>query len=147
MRLFCTLIVVFLLALLCAPVCAKEKVVVLGVDAIDERLMNKWIDEGKLPNFKRLRDQGHYSALETSHPPMSPAAWSTMTTGLNPGKTGIYGFLGRRQNSYEPKPALVDPNEQPFLFGSRTARLFVGLMIAALLISIFWTISRKFIKR
>lgn len=146
MRHICTLITVTLLVMLCTPLLAKEKVVVIGIDAVDQRLIEKWMEEGKLPNFKKLSNQGHYSALETSHPPMSPAAWSTMTTGLNPGKTGIYGFLGRKQNSYEPKLSLVYPNEQPFAFGSRASRLLVGLMIAALLIAIFWTISRKFIR-
>ncbi|MHC4842004.1 MAG: alkaline phosphatase family protein, partial [Planctomycetota bacterium] len=95
MRSVCTFILFTLLSLLCLSVSAKDKVVVLGVDAIDTRLAEKWMNEGRLPNFKKLADQGHYSSLETSHPPMSPAAWSTMTTGLNPGKTGIYGFLGR----------------------------------------------------
>lgn len=128
MRNACTLILLLLFA--AAPLNAEEngkKVVVLGVDALDTRLTEKWMDAGDLPNFDKLRKQGHYSPLETSYPPMSPAAWSTMTTGLNPGKTGIFGFLKRREGSYEPELSLARPNEQPLFGGSPWLRLPLAL--------------------
>lgn len=133
--------VVILLALICgAPLCAegkpdadptaKRKVVVLGIDALDKRLMDQYMREGRLPNFEKLAQQGHYSPLRSSSPPMSPAAWSTMTTGLNPGRTGIFGFLKRKDGSYEPQLSLVHANEQPVLGGGGTGRWMFALMLA-----------------
>lgn len=119
---------------LCAPLLAEEprKAVVLGIDALDHKLMSQWMDEGYLPNLKRLAESGHYSALETSYPPMSPTAWSTMTTGLNPGKTGIFGFIKRADDSYEPELALASPNDQPALpIGRWPAALLIGLALFA----------------
>ena len=129
MRNVSTLILLFLFA---APLLAEpEKVVVLGVDALDKRLMDEYMAEGALPNLERLAQEGHYSALETSYPPMSPVAWATMTTGQNPGKTGIFGFIKRRDGSYEPELSLAKSNEQPFAGGSTRMRLPLSLLLAA----------------
>ena len=120
-----------MLILLATPMLAEDrKVVVLGVDALDKRLMDQYLEEGHLPNFQKLAESGHYSALETSYPPMSPAAWSTMTTGLNPGKTGIYGFLKRKDGSYEPELSLVHANEQPVAGGGVANRLLIALAVS-----------------
>lgn len=137
-------IILFLAFALCAvaarpvmagPDTAQEprKAVVLGVDALDKLLMDKWMDEGHLPNLKKLAESGHYAALETSYPPMSPTAWSTMTTGLNPGKTGIFGFIKRAEDSYEPELALATPNEQPVIPGGAAGRWGLALLAGALL--------------
>jgi predicted AlkP superfamily phosphohydrolase/phosphomutase len=128
MRNACTLILLLLFA--AAPLHAEDsgkKVVVLGIDAMDTRLAQQWMDDGDLPNFDKLRKQGHYSPLQTSYPQMSPAAWSTMTTGLNPGKTGIFGFLKRKEGTYEPELSLARANEQPLLGGGTWPRLFIAI--------------------
>ncbi len=127
-----------LLALLvAAPLGAEDKkAVVIGYDALDPKLMRQWMDEGKLPNFKKLGEQGQFSELQTGYPPVSPAVWSTMTTGLNPGKTGISGFLKRREGSYEPTLALVDANETRIAGGSTPARVLLALAFGLALVAI-----------
>lgn len=131
---FCVLSFALLFA---APLCANEKkAVVLGYDALDPALMEKFMAEGKLPNFKKLREQGHYSKLETSYPPMSPAAWSTMVTGLNPGRTGISGFVSRVPGTYDPELDLVRPNESAFLGGTRPTRAVVSLAVGLMLLGL-----------
>lgn len=129
MRNACILLIVLLFAM---PLAAEGpgKVVVLGVDALDKRLMDQWQQAGDLPNFSKLAQQGHYGALESAYPPMSPVAWSTMTTGLNPGKTGIFGFIKRKQDSYEPELSLARANEQPLAGGSPWLRLPIALGVA-----------------
>ncbi|MCC6574233.1 MAG: alkaline phosphatase family protein, partial [Planctomycetes bacterium] len=108
----------------------RKKVVVLGLDAIDPRLLEGFWNQGLCQNLKKLLQQGHYSPLESCHPPMSPAAWSTMTTGLNPGKTGITGFLKRKPGSYEPTMALADANETALFGGSTPNRVGYAFAVA-----------------
>ncbi len=60
------------------------------------------MDEGKLPNFSRLRGQGSFSPLATSIPPESPVAWSTFLTGLDAGGHGIFDFIHRDPDTLVP---------------------------------------------
>ena len=55
--------------------------------------------EGKLPNLARLRATGGYERLRTTYPALSPVAWSTFATGVNPGKHNIFDFLNHSINS------------------------------------------------
>jgi predicted AlkP superfamily phosphohydrolase/phosphomutase len=57
---------------------------------------------GELPNLARLRQQGGYAAVGTTYPALTPAAWSTFATGLNPGGHGIFEFVGRDPRTYFP---------------------------------------------
>ncbi len=74
---------------------SDRRVVVLGIDGMDHRLLTQFMAEGRLPNFQRLAETGSFSALETTMPPLSPVAWSTFITGMDPGGHGIYDFLHR----------------------------------------------------
>jgi predicted AlkP superfamily phosphohydrolase/phosphomutase len=142
MRNACILLILLLFSGALSAQQEPDKAVVLGVDALDARLMQQYMDEGHLPNLSRLAAQGHFSPLETSYPPMSPTAWSTMTTGMNPGRTGIFGFIKRRQGSYEPELALARPNEQPFAGGSPGVRFAMAVGGGLLLVLIAWGLGR-----
>ncbi len=75
----------------------------LGLDGLDPNLAEKWMDEGKLPNLSRLRGQGTYRRLRTTFPALSPVAWSTFATGVNPGRHNIFDFLNRDLRTYAPE--------------------------------------------
>ncbi len=79
-----------------------KRAIFLGLDGLDPRLTERWMAEGKLPNFVRLREQGCYSRLRTTTPPLSPVAWSTFATGVNPAKHNIFDFLNRDLRTYAP---------------------------------------------
>jgi predicted AlkP superfamily phosphohydrolase/phosphomutase len=79
-----------------------KRVVIMGFDGMDPELASRLMDEGKLPNFAALRAQGTFQPLETTHPPISPVAWSTFLTGVLPGKHNIYDFLARDPQTYQP---------------------------------------------
>jgi len=85
-----------------------KKVIILGLDGMDYTLTKKWLAEGKLPNFAKLRDQGCFKPLGTTIPPISPVAWSSFQTGSNPGKNNIFDFLTRDRKSYNIKLSSVD---------------------------------------
>lgn len=78
------------------------RVVVLGLDGLEPTLIDRYLAEGKLPNFARLRDRGTYQRLATTAPAMTPVAWASFLTGCNPGKHRIFDFLTRDQRTYQP---------------------------------------------
>jgi predicted AlkP superfamily phosphohydrolase/phosphomutase len=79
-----------------------KRIVILGFDGMDYRLTNKLIEKGKLPNFKKLKETGTFAPLKSTEPPISPVAWSTFATGVNPGKHNIFDFLTRDPLTYYP---------------------------------------------
>jgi predicted AlkP superfamily phosphohydrolase/phosphomutase len=80
-----------------------RKAIFLGLDGLDPNLTEQWMAEGKLPNLSRLREQGFYSRLRTTFPPLSPVAWSTFATGVNPARHNIFDFLNRDLRTYAPE--------------------------------------------
>ncbi|MBI4880223.1 MAG: alkaline phosphatase family protein [Planctomycetes bacterium] len=77
-----------------------DRVIVLGLDGLDPALARKFMAEGKLPHFQQLAEQGCFHDLETTIPSMSPVAWSTFQTGVDPSKHNIFDFLARDVKSY-----------------------------------------------
>jgi predicted AlkP superfamily phosphohydrolase/phosphomutase len=78
-----------------------KKLIVLGIDGMDPRLLKKFMQEGKMPNFARLAEQGSFRELTTSIPPQSPVAWSNLITGMNAGGHGIFDFIHRDPKTFE----------------------------------------------
>src|SRR5258708_13162558 len=85
---------------------AKQRGFVLGFDGMDPTPARQWVDEGKLPNPKRLSEQGAFAKLKTAKPAESPVAWASFATGVNPGKHDIYDFLKRDLQTYLPDPSM-----------------------------------------
>jgi Type I phosphodiesterase / nucleotide pyrophosphatase len=93
-----------------------QRLVILGFDGMDPALVGRWIKEGKLPNMKRLAEQGGMYPLATTHSPESPTAWASFATGVNPGKHNIYDFLVRDTTTYLPDLGMVRREPARFLF-------------------------------
>lgn len=75
------------------------KILYVGMDGLDPILMSAFMEKGYLPNFSKLAGQGSFRPLASSNPPQSPVAWTTMATGKNPGRHGIFDFI-HRDNDY-----------------------------------------------
>ena len=80
-----------------------QRIIFLGLDGLDPNLTERFMAEGKMPNLKRLREQGSFHRLRTTFPPQSPVAWSTFATGVSPAKHNIFDFLNRSLASYAPE--------------------------------------------
>ncbi|UCC94797.1 MAG: alkaline phosphatase family protein [Candidatus Omnitrophota bacterium] len=76
-----------------------QKVIILGFDGLSPHIVESMMQEGKLPNFSRLKQQGSYRRLLTTNPSQSPVAWAGFATGKNPGKHGVYDFIKRDPQS------------------------------------------------
>jgi predicted AlkP superfamily phosphohydrolase/phosphomutase len=109
----------------CGPklVETETKVVILGFDGVDPDLIEEYLAEGRLPNLRRLREEGSLQPLGTTYPPESPVAWASFHTGMNPGKHGIYDFLRRDPKTYFPNIGTNDKVDPEFLFGQIPWRL------------------------
>ena len=73
----------------------SDKIMVLGVDGMDPRLSKKYIDEGKMPNLKKLVELGAQREdlmLLGSQPTVTPPQWTTLAVGANPVVHGITQF-------------------------------------------------------
>lgn len=95
---------------------SMNKVLIIGIDAMDPEMAERLMSEGKLPNFARLKEIGSFERLATTTPPESPVAWSAAATGSNPGKFGIYDFIGRDPKTYIPRLNLA--NQKGGIFSS-----------------------------
>jgi len=78
----------------------RNRVLVIGLDGAPFPLLAKWAEAGHMPTLKRLLDRGVGGQLRSTMPPTSGPAWTSFATGMNPGRTGVYDFLYRREGSY-----------------------------------------------
>jgi len=78
-----------------------QKVIILGIDAMDPVLLRQYMQEGIMPNFSRLARDGSFRQLTSSIPPQSPVAWANMLTGMNAGGHGIFDFIERDPRTLE----------------------------------------------
>jgi predicted AlkP superfamily phosphohydrolase/phosphomutase len=81
---------------------APARMVILGVDGMDPKLLAQYMQEGVVPNLSRLASSGGFMPLQTSVPPQSPVAWSTFITGMDAGSHGIFDFLHLDRDSLTP---------------------------------------------
>jgi predicted AlkP superfamily phosphohydrolase/phosphomutase len=100
---------------------SQQQVIVLGFDGVDARYTERWMNEGKLPNLAHLREIGTFRPLRPTVPAQTPVSWSTFSTGIDPGRTGIFDFLRRDPKTYLPLFAAFDETREPFLLGEKNA--------------------------
>ena len=80
------------------------RTVIFGVDGLAFRIIHPLIERGEMPNFKRLREQGCEAILESKYPPLTPPAWTSLSTGLKPARHGVYDFWAYDEQTEEGKP-------------------------------------------
>ncbi len=71
------------------------RTLVIGLDGASLDLIERWAAAGLLPNLAALMQRGSYGELRSVMPVLSSAAWVSFSTGMNPGKHGIYDFVQR----------------------------------------------------
>lgn len=108
------LLAAFAIVAICAPApahAAGKRVVVLGFDGMDYTMARQLMAAGEMPNFERLVAQGSGQPLGTSVPPLSPVAWSTFITGMDPSGHGIFDFIHRHPETLFPYLSTSEPEE------------------------------------
>ena len=62
------------------------------VDAGSFSVINPMLKEGQLPTFEKILKEGASGLLMSTIPPVTPPAWASFATGVNPGKHGVFDF-------------------------------------------------------
>lgn len=71
----------------------SKKVLIIGWDAADWKIIGPLLAKGQMPALKSLIDRGVYGNMSTMNPPYSPMLWTSVATGKTPDKHGVLGFL------------------------------------------------------
>jgi predicted AlkP superfamily phosphohydrolase/phosphomutase len=70
----------------------KNKLIIIGIDAADYGFVTKLMENQELPRLSGIANEGNFSCLKSVVPPHTAPGWTSITTGVNPGKHGIYYF-------------------------------------------------------
>lgn len=81
-----------------------SKVCAIGLDGATFRVVDYLIGQGRLPVFSRIIEEGSRATLNSTRPPLTPAAWASFYTGTNPGKHGVVDFFRRFPGTYSLAP-------------------------------------------
>jgi len=71
---------------------AGKRLFVLGLDGVAHDLVRAGAERGRFRNLARL---GEIVSIRSTVPPVSSVAWATFSTGVNPARHGIFGFVER----------------------------------------------------
>ena len=69
-----------------------KRVLLIGWDAADWKLIDKYMAEGSMPYMKQFLERGSRGNLATLQPVLSPMLWNSIGTGKRSYKHGIHGF-------------------------------------------------------
>jgi predicted AlkP superfamily phosphohydrolase/phosphomutase len=86
-------------------------VVAIGLDSFDPTLFEQWLDQGHLPNLRKLRDRGAWGRLDSTD---SETAWTSVLTGIQPWRTGFLGHYTFDPGDYDcAMPGTYDFQQYP----------------------------------
>ena len=103
-------------ALMTAP-----QVTVIGLDSATFDVIDPLLAQGELPNLGRLFERGSRGILRSTTHPLTPHAWTTMVTGVNAGRHGVWDFTERDESGYRLRVVNGSQRRAPALWDYLTA--------------------------
>lgn len=97
----------------------KQKLILIGWDAADWKIINPMLDAGLMPNLSALINEGVMGNLATLDPPYSPMLWTSIATGKRAYDHGIHGFTELNTNG---------DNIQPVMSSSRKVKAIWNIL-------------------
>ncbi len=101
------------------PFPTKRKVLLIGWDAADWKVITPLLDAGHMPSLESLIDRGVMGNIATLDPPFSPMLWTSIATGHTADKHGILGFV---------QPTLDGKGIRPVLGTSRKVKAIWNIL-------------------
>ena len=80
---------------------SKRKLILIGIDGCTFKILKPLINDGYLPTFSEILKEGCHTTLISTLPFNTLPAWTSIFTGVNPGKHGITDFIIREDGQYE----------------------------------------------
>ncbi len=68
------------------------RTVIFGVDGLTYSILHPLMERGELPNFRKVAERGCEAILESKYPPLTPPAWTSLSTGMKPAHHGVYDY-------------------------------------------------------
>jgi len=90
-----------------------RRVLIIGLDGADFRLIDPWVKAGQLPTLARLMTDGARCTLRSTIRPESSLAWASFSTGVNPGKHSLFGFVRVEPGTYRPRVLTAHDIQMP----------------------------------
>ncbi len=84
----------------------KNKIILIGWDAADWRVITPLVEQGLMPTLKALVENGAYGNLATLDPSLSPMLWTSIATGKTADKHGVLGFVEPDSENNRLRPVL-----------------------------------------
>lgn len=94
----------------------EQRVLIIGWDGASLDLLKPWADSGELPHLAALLERGASGRLESVVPIVSPAAWTSMLTGVQPETHRVFGFVHPEAGTNHPKLTSAFDRQAPALW-------------------------------
>lgn len=75
-----------------------KRAAVIGLDGMAWHILYKLFEWEAMPNLEELTKKSLRATLRSTIPPESAPAWTSIATGVNPGKHGIFSFTRPTEN-------------------------------------------------
>jgi predicted AlkP superfamily phosphohydrolase/phosphomutase len=111
------------------------RTLIVGFDGATWTLVDRFIAEGLMPNLARLVKEGARAPLNSTRPPMTLPSWSSMLTGCNPGRHGIFDFVKKQPDSWRLEFTNATHRAVPTLMRILSDR---GLRVASIAVPTTW---------
>jgi predicted AlkP superfamily phosphohydrolase/phosphomutase len=111
------------------------RVLLIGWDGADWRILDPLLERGDLPNLQALIDRGRRDVLRSTVPTHSWAAWPSFLTGVDPADHGVYDILETVPGTYK---------QYPVTYRSIKERTFVEDLSAAGKVGIYTDLPLMF---
>ncbi|MGC9320413.1 MAG: alkaline phosphatase family protein [Armatimonadota bacterium] len=100
------------------------RILLVGIDGASPTLLRRWMEAGELPTLAELCEAGCFGPLRSTPNMTSPSAWTSMSTGVQPGRHGIFNFFDRVPGTprFRLSTASVRCAEPWWLIASRAGR-------------------------
>ncbi len=85
----------------------KRKILHIGWDAADWKVINPLLDNGMMPALESLVNNGVMGNLATLDPPLSPMLWTSISTGKHADQHGILGFTEPAPEGKGVRPVMI----------------------------------------
>lgn len=91
------------------------KVLIIGLDGASPEIVKRALNKGAMPYLQEfMGGEDKLIKLESTVPSSTAPAWTSMMTGVNPGKHGIYDFLVHE--GFRTRPARYSDVKKPFIW-------------------------------